>query len=371
MTEPEPLQQVARTCVRYHGRKLAYFAGCDYFRLASHPQVIAALQTGVKKYGLNVAASRLTTGNHVLYRELEAALADFFGAESAVLVTSGYATNLVAAQALAGSFSHALVDDGVHPSLADASRFLECPVLRFKSKDPKALASAVQRCGPQSKVVVLTDGMFSNDGSAAPLAEYVAVLPKDAVLLVDDAHAGGVLGITGKGSVEHAGISRRRVIQTVTLSKAFGAYGGAILGTTRLRQSVLDRSRMFVGSTPLPLPLAHAALAGVRILKANKGLRTKLFENASYVKTALRAAGLPLPQTPGPIIPIHPSTRSEAARLQKALFAAGIFPPFIKYPGGPPSGYFRFVISSEHTRSQLDNLIKVLRPCAEAEARMQ
>ncbi len=98
MIEPEPLQQIDRTCVRYRQRKLTYFSGCDYFRLASHPRVIAALQAGVKKYGLNVAASRLTTGNHVLYRELEAQLADFFAAESALLVSSGYITNLVAAQ---------------------------------------------------------------------------------------------------------------------------------------------------------------------------------------------------------------------------------------------------------------------------------
>ena len=121
--------------------------------------------------------------------------------------------------------------------------------------------------------MVLTDGMFSGDGSAAPLAEYLKILPKDALILVDDAHGAGVLGRTGKGAVEHAGVSRRRVIQTVTLSKAFGAYGGAILGTAKLRQRILDRSRMFVGSTPLPLPLANAALAGVRILQADKSLR--------------------------------------------------------------------------------------------------
>jgi 7-keto-8-aminopelargonate synthetase-like enzyme len=361
MTEPEPIQQVNRTCVRVRGRKLAYFSGCDYFRLASHPQVIAALQTGVKKYGLNVAASRLTTGNHVLYRELEAALANFFAAESALLVSSGYMTNLVVAQALAASFSHALIDDGAHASLSDAASFLNCPVLQFKSRDAVALANAVRRCGPQSKLLVLTDGMFSHDGSAAPLAEYLAILPKDALLLVDDAHGAGVLGRTGKGAVEHADVSRRRVIQTVTLSKAFGAYGGAILGTTRLRQRILDRSRMFVGSTPLPLPVAHAALAGVRILKADPGLRRRLGENAAYVKKALRQAGLALAETPGPIVPLLPRHPSEAARLRRALFAANIYPPFIKYPGGPPSGYFRFVISSEHTRAQLDSLLNVLR----------
>ena len=360
MTEPEPLQQVDRTCVRYRQRKLSYFSGCDYFRLASHPRVIAALQAGVRKYGLNVAASRLTTGNHVLYRELEAKLADFFGAESALVVPSGYTTNLVTAQALAGNFSHALVDDAAHPSLSDAARFLDCPVLQFKSRDAEALAGAVQRCGPESKLLVLTDGMFSHNGSAAPLAEYLKVLPKDAIILVDDAHGAGVLGQTGKGAIEHAGVSRRRIIQTITLSKAFGAYGGAILGAAAFRQRILDNSPMFVGSTPLPLPLVNAALAGVRILKADRSLRRRLTENAAYVKTALRAAGLALVETPGPIVPLLPRRPREAARLQRALLTAGIFPPFIKYPGGPPSGYFRFVISSEHSRAQLDTLLRVL-----------
>jgi 8-amino-7-oxononanoate synthase len=360
MTEPEPLQQVSRTYVRYRQRKLSYFSGCDYFRLASHPRVVSALQTGVKEYGMNVAASRMTTGNHVLYRELEAELTDFFAAEAALLVPNGYVTNLIAAQALTGHFSHALIDASAHSSLADAARLLDCPVLQFESQDAKALAGTVRRCGPGSKLLLLTDGMFASDGSAAPLAEYLKVLPKDALILVDDAHGAGVLGRNGQGAPEHAGVGRRRIIQTITLSKSFGAYGGAILGTARLRQQILDRSRMFVGGTPLPLPLANAALAGVRILKADKSLRPRLAQNAAYVKTALREAGLALAETPGPIVPLHPRRPREAARLHRALLAADIYPPLIKYPGGPPAGYFRFVISSEHTRPQLDALLGVL-----------
>ncbi len=360
MTEPEPLQQVDRTYVLFRGRKLSYFSGCDYFRLASHPRVLAALQAGVKKFGLNVAASRLTTGNHVLYRELETELARFFAAESALLVSSGYVSNLVVAQALAGSFSHALIDDDAHASMSDATRFLDCPVLEFKSRDSSALAAAVERCGPGARLLVFTDGMFSSNGSAAPLAEYLKVLPGDAVIVVDDAHGAGVLGRTGKGTIEHAGVNRRRIIQTVTLSKSFGAFGDAILGTARFRQRVLDRSRMFVGGTPPPLPLANAALAGVRTLEADHSLRQRLVANASYVKSSLRQAGLPLAETPGPIVPLLPKRPSEAARLQRALLAAGIYPPFIKYPGGPPNGYFRFVISSEHTHHQLDGLLKIL-----------
>jgi 8-amino-7-oxononanoate synthase len=360
MTEPEPLQQVDRTYVRFRKRKLSFFSGCDYFRLASHPRLIAAMKAGVQKYGLNVAASRLTTGNHVLYRQLEAALADFFAADSALLVSTGYATNLVVAQALNGQFSHALLDDDAHPSVSDAARLLDCPVLRFRSRDAKALGVAVKRCGAGSKLLVLTDGMFASDGSAAPLAEYLKVLPGDALILVDDSHGAGVLGRTGKGTPEHAGVSRRRIIQTVTLSKAFGAYGGAVLGSTRLRQRILDRSQMFVGSTPLPLPLANAALSGVRILKANPGLRRRLLGNAAHVKSSLREAGLPLPETAGPIVLLIPRHARGAARLQRVLLAAGIYPPFIKYPSALPLGYFRFVISSEHTRPQLDNLVQVL-----------
>jgi 7-keto-8-aminopelargonate synthetase-like enzyme len=363
MIEPEPLQQINRTYVRFRQCKLSYYSGCDYFRLASHPRVLAAVETGVRKYGLNVAASRLTTGNHALYRQLEAELAAFFDAESALLVANGYVTNLVVAQALAGHFSHALIDAKAHPSLADAARLLDCPVLQFQSRDPEALLGAVRRCGPGSKLLVLTDGMFSSDGAAAPLAEYLEVLPKDALILVDDAHGAGVLGRHGQGALEHAGVSRRRVIQTVTMSKAFGAYGGAILGSARLRQQILDRSRMFVGSTAPPLPLVNAALAGVRVLRADKTLRPRLNRNAARVKTALRAAGLPLAETPGPIVPLLPRNPREAARLNRALLVvAGIYPPFIKYPGGPPSGYFRFVISSEHSPRQLDALLGVLIP---------
>lgn len=361
MTEPEPLQQIDRTFVRYRRRKLSYYSGCDYFRLASHPRVMAALQTGVKKYGLNVAASRLTTGNHALYRELEARLVEFFDAESALLVPSGYATNLITAQALAGNFSHALIDERAHTSLADAARLLDCPVLRFKSRDAAALAQAARRCGPAAKLVVLTDGMFSGDGSAAPLAEYLTLLPRDAMLVVDDAHGAGVMGRTGRGTLEHAGVSRDRIIQTITLSKALGSYGGAILCSQTFRHRILSQSRMFVGSTPLPLPLAQAALTSLRILKSTRTLRPRLLKNAARVKTALRQAGLALPDAPGPIIPLLPRHPDEAARLSRSLFAAAIFPPFLKYPGGPPGGCFRFVISSEHSDAQLNNLIQVLR----------
>jgi 7-keto-8-aminopelargonate synthetase-like enzyme len=354
MIEPDPLQQTDRVWVNHRGRKLLYFSGCDYFRMASHPRVLAAFHRGAKEFGLNVAASRLTTGNHAIYARLEAALAKFFGAPGALLAPTGYLADLLAAQALAGAFSHALLDEAAHPALQDAAGFLKARVRMFKSCDPKSLAQAARRCDPKSRILVLTDGMFARDGSVAPLAEYLEVLPATAHILVDDAHGAGVLGRTGKGTLEHAGVTRERIIQTITLSKAFGVYGGAILGSKALRQQALRHSRMFVGSTPLPPSFACAALASVALHASGNPMRKRLYENARYLKGILRAAGFDMPESPGPIVNFVPAGPAQAKKLRLALKAGGIFPPFLRYPGGAPEGQFRFVISSEHTRTHLN-----------------
>jgi 7-keto-8-aminopelargonate synthetase-like enzyme len=189
-------------------------------------------------------------------------------------------------------------------------------------------------------------------------------LPKDAWMLVDDAHGAGVLGRTGQGSLEHEGVARRRIIQTITLSKAFGAYGGGVLGTADLRRKILNRSQIFVGSTPLPLPLANAALQGIRILKGDRTLRKRLVVNLNYTRKALRGSNFAPIETAGPIITILPKDINQIMQLKQQLLRAGIFPSFIRYPSGPATGYFRFAISSEHTREQLDALISVLSPVA-------
>jgi 7-keto-8-aminopelargonate synthetase-like enzyme len=369
MIEPEPLQQINRTYVRYKNRTLTYFSGCDYFRLSSHPKVLAAVGQALERYGLNVAASRLTTGNHTVYRELEKQLAAFFSSESATLVSTGYNTNLIVAQALAGNFSHALADERSHPSFADAARFLDCPVLKFKHQDPEDLGRCVARCGPGTKLLVMTDGLFAQNGSAAPLNHYLKILPKDALILVDDAHGAGVLGRTGQGTLQHVGVGRRRIIQTLTLSKAFGAYGGAILGARALRQRILDCSRLFLASTPLPLPLANAALTSVDLLRRDTAFRQRLLENATYLKNGFRQMHLLVPDQPGPILPLLPKNKRQAESARNSLLKANIYPPFIRYPGGPDSGYFRFVISSEHTREQLDALVDCLVPFGKAGAK--
>ena len=356
----EPLQQIDRTYVLHRGRKLSYFAGCDYFRLSSHPEVLRALREGLDRFGLNVAASRKTTGNHALYGQLEQKLAAFFGVEAAVLISNGYMSNLAVAQALAGEFTHALIDERSHGSLLDAAKLLDCPVFPFQHRDPASAASAVRQAGRKAKLVLLTDGLFSHSGEVAPLDQYLRLLPTSATLLVDDAHGAGTLGKAGRGTAEFLGVPGRRLIRTITLSKAFGVYGGAVLGSHEVRKKIVARSRLFVGNTPLPLPLAAAALASLKIVGRDPRLRRRLVFNTSYVKAALREAGLPVNDGPGPIIPFISRNDREAARLKKKLLAAEIHPPFINYLGGPTDGYFRFVISSEHTPEQLDALVGTL-----------
>jgi len=267
---------------------------------------------------------------------------------------------MAAAQALAGSFSHVLLDERAHVCLVDAAGFFDCPIVRFKHRDPADVSRAIERLGKSIKPIVLTDGMFSHDGSVAPLRACLKLLPRDAWLLVDDAHGAGVLGRTGKGALELEGVGRRRIVQTITLSKAFGVYGGAILCSRQVRDRIIARSRLFAGSTPLPLPLANAAIVALQILKQDKRLRARLARNAAFVKEALRRAGFALADNPGPIIPVHPKSRSESESLKRRLLTAGILPPFMTYPGTPKDGHFRFVISSEHSRSQLEALVKVL-----------
>jgi 7-keto-8-aminopelargonate synthetase-like enzyme len=360
VTEPEHLQQVDRTYVLSQGRKLSYFAGCDYFRLGNHPTVLAAFHRGLDRFGGNVAASRMTTGNHALYAELERRLAGFFRAPAAVLVPTGYLSNLVVAQALQGEFARAFVDEAAHPSLLDAARLLKTGVVRFKHRDPEDLALKVRTAGQKGAALVMTDGMFARDGSVAPLRLYKKLLPTGTIILIDDAHGAGVLGSHGRGTPEFEQVSTRNLIQTITLSKGFGAYGGAVLCTSALRKKILGKSRMYIGSTPIPLPLVQAALAALKLLERGGAVRRRLLRKTAHVRRQLSKAGIAVENNPGPIISFVPRNRRQEAALRGELLAAGVYPSFIKYPGTPARGHFRFVVSSEHTIGQLDCLARAL-----------
>jgi 7-keto-8-aminopelargonate synthetase-like enzyme len=210
----------------------------------------------------------------------------------------------------------------------------------------------------------MTDGLFSSNGFAAPLAKYDQVIPTRGWMLVDDSHGAGVLGKGGRGTLALEGVSYGRIIQCVTFSKALGTYGGAILSNAKFRNQLIERSRAFAAHTPPPLPLVNGTIAALKLLAAKPALNNRLNRHAAYLKEVLSATpafqgNLSL-QTPGPIVAYMPASSHRAAKLRKKLLAVGIFPPFLHYPGGPPAGYFRFVISSEHTLGQIKKLIGIL-----------
>ena len=324
-----------------------------------HPRVLAQLGVALRKFGLNVSASRLTTGNHLIYERLERALAEFFDAPAATLTANGYLPSFIVAQTLAGRFSHVVIDERAHACLQEAAQMLGCQVATFRHREPMHLGQVLKRLGV-SKPLLMTDGMFSRDGSVAPLKDYLALLPAKGMMLVDDAHAAGVLGATGKGSLEECGIRCGRIIQTITLSKAFGTFGGAVLGSEGLRKSILMHSKMFASHTPTPLPLAAAALEAIQLLEQDASFRQRLKANNRLFKQALLEGGFTCENHPGPILPVLPSTPGSAAALKRQLLRAGIHPPFIHYPGGPASGFFRFVLSSEHSSAQIRQLAGIL-----------
>ncbi|HEY0457393.1 MAG TPA: pyridoxal phosphate-dependent aminotransferase family protein, partial [Verrucomicrobiae bacterium] len=332
---PPALRQIDPTHVLHGGRKLIYFGGCDYFRLSWHPKIRRALVDGLAEHGLNVAASRITTGNHPIYSQLERALELFFRCEKALLLGNGYMTNLAVVQGVRSEITHALIDEQAHASLQDAAQLLERPVRRFAHGNPVALLAALRSCGPKSRPLVLTEGFCAQDSTIAPISDYLLALPKSALVLMDDAHGVGTLGATARGAAELLYLDDPRVICTMTLSKAFGVYGGAILSSSDIIKKIVQRSRLFQGHTPLPPPMAAAALAAVHILSEDIERRERLERNINHVHMRLAGAGHELPKVCSPIITMKFKTEPAKAQLKKALLRAGIYPSFIHYPSGP------------------------------------
>ena len=347
----QPLQQVDRVFVLSRGRKLVYFGGCDYLRLSSDPRIAEAMRHGLNTIGLNVAASRKTTGNHPLYEQVERETARFFGAERAVLVSNGYLTNLAVAQAL--ELSRVLIDERSHSSLHDAVQLGGFKKSAFAHRNPSDLARKASKAA-QENFAVLTDGLFASDGTIAPLDAYRTASGSKSLLWVDDSHAGGILGRNGAGAVDHCGLNRANLVQTITFSKAFGVYGGAVLCSRQLAESIIERSRIASGNTPLPLPLAQAVLTSLNIVRTEPDHRQRLWHNTAFMRNKLGIESIP-----SPILSFSPEP-AIAKKLRRSLLDAGIFPSFIEYPGGTPGGYLRLAISSEHTGQQLESLGKVL-----------
>ena len=265
----------------------------------------------------------------------------------------------------AKAFDALFIDEHAHLSLRDAAKFVGCPVVTYRHCDADDLAKRLAKRKNTRRILLLTDGVFGATGRIAPIANLAKVLPRGSAVWVDDAHGAGVLGDRLRGTVEHvspAGVKGLELIQSTTLSKAFGSYGGAILGPFWLRESLLDGNRVVTSSSSLPAAYAVAAQTALGLLRSRPGVAERLQRNTAFVKDTLRESGLALDDSVFPVVNLDCTAPKNATVLRRRLLANGIYPSCIRYPSDKAGAFYRFAISSEHTRAQLEQLAGALCP---------
>lgn len=345
-----------------NGRKYSYFAGNNYLGLAGHPLIKEAVIRAVEKYGVNFAASRHTTGTADLHLELEKALASFKGKEDAVVFASGYQGNSILMEVLKGSYSTIFIDQSAHASIISAIPADVVKVMYYDHCDAGHLDYLLdynRGSGP----LVITDGIFALTGEIAPLDQIYEVVRKhNAILVVDDAHATGVLGATGKGTPEHFRLPDEGIIyQTETMSKALGGYGGFIASTRSVTDLIREHSSTYQASTALPPPIAAAGTASLTILSKTPGLRIELLEKAWRIREAVISMDFRTTHFRTPIIPVIFDTSEMAKELSLFLEDNGVIVPFVTYPARQAMHLVRIAVSVTHTDDQISHLISLLK----------
>jgi 7-keto-8-aminopelargonate synthetase-like enzyme len=333
--------------------------GSDYFRLSWHREVRTFLAASIRQGAVDVAASRVTTGNLPVYVEAEKALASWMGTPAAVLTSSGYSAPMVAAQALASRCDGAVLVRGTHPCLRDAA--MASGLEMAEVSGPDELMETCRTKGWQ-RPLLLQEGVGPLTGRMRPLAPWLNALPAEGTCLFDDAHGVGTLGVRGRGALELEGLRDSRVVVAFTLSKAFGLYGGAIAGPRWLAGAVWGHSRAARGGTPIPPAYAAAVPIVLRLLSAEgTRWRARIEQHRERMLPVMEGAvGAEASGHVGPVFGIVPRDAAAQRRLSKGLRAAGIEPPFIQYPGGPEAGLFRFSLSSAHASTVVSRLATVL-----------
>ncbi len=349
-----PIAASTSTTAWVDGRELVVFAGCDYLGLAHHPRVIAALEQGVKEFGVSSGASRETTGNTVAHDELERELARFLGTEAALLTADGYLSNLIAAQGLPETMETVLIDHESHVSMRDALAATGRNTADYPLGDV-ATAATLARERTGSPFAIATDGIFPVLHTLAPLRELLELLPRDGLMLVDDSHGIGVLGERGRGSVELAGLLDSRIVITGTLSKALGCFGGFVAGSREVIGRTRERSHAYVGSTPIPPALARAASEALRIVDSEPERRERLVRLAGPLRELFTVLNRPVTKVPFPVFTFTPLRSNELESVQQMLLEAGLLVPWVCYPDSL-GGYFRIAVRADHTVEQVQSL---------------
>jgi len=349
--------------VTIDGREVVLMCSNDYLGLANHPLVKEAAIKAVEKWGAGAGASRLVSGNMEAHAILEERIRNFKKAPSALLFNSGYNANLGVITALADRSTEVFSDRLNHASIVDACVLSRAKVRRYANRDLGSLEGLLKASTAKRKLVV-TDSVFSMDGTIAPLPDMIGLLERyNAMLLVDDAHATGVLGKTGRGSLEHFGIKENpSVIQMGTLGKALGSFGAFVTATQEVTDLLVSKARPFIYTTALPPSVCAAATKAIDIIEENPGLIRRLSENTSFVLRGLKDAGFDTMESTTPIIPVRTGGSEKTMEASKKLLERGVFVQGIRPPTVPEgSARLRVTVTAAHTKEDLELVVAAFR----------
>lgn len=348
--------------IEIDGRRLINFGSNDYLDLAADARLAAAAEAVIGRAGWGAGASPLVNGRSALHAKLEEAIANFEKTQAALLFSSGFAANVGAVAALVGRGDAVFADARNHASLIDGCRLSRADVQIYQHRDCDHLERLLDEAPPARRRMIVTDSLFSMDGDLAPLERLVEFRDRfGCMLLVDEAHATGVFGESGRGVGEHLGVEGRIDIKIGTLSKALGCAGGFVCGSRKLVDWLFNRARSYVFSTAPPDAGAAAAVAALQIVKDEPDRRLALLSRAAQLRERLAAGGWDVGGSASQIIPICVGSANLAMQLSAHLSEAGIFLPGIRPPSVPEGeSLLRVSLSCGHTDAMIEQLIESL-----------
>ena len=344
------------------GRRLINFSSNDYLGLAQHPDVVAAMVQGAQRWGAGSGASHLVTGHGGAHQALEEALAAYTGRERALLFSTGYMANLGAISALTERGGAVFEDRLNHASLVDAAMLSGARLRRYAHGDTGHL-SELMGVDIKPGAMLVSDGVFSMDGDIAPVVELAAMARRaQAWFMVDDAHGLGVVGNSGRGVLEAAGLGQDAVPVLIgTLGKAFGVFGAFVAGSETLIEYLIQRARTYIYTTALPPAVAEAALHSLRIAQQEAWRREKLVGLIAYFRDEGQRLGLNLLPSSTPIQPVLIGDNARAMTISQTLNDAGFLVSAIRPPTVPVgTARLRVTLSAAHERDQVERLLEVL-----------
>ncbi len=362
------LEDAQAPVCHYDGREVINLASNNYLGLCDHPKLREAATAAIEKYGVGSGAVRTIAGTMRIHMELEEKIARFKGVEACVVFQSGFTANAGTVSSILGKDDFILSDELNHASIIDGARLSRAKIKVFRHKDvehAEELLKEIQH-EPGHKLVI-TDGVFSMDGDIGPVGALAYLCEKyGAIMMVDDAHASGVLGRNGRGSVDHFGCTQRVDVQVGTLSKAIGALGGYVCGSRDLIDYLYHRARPFLFSTSHPPSVAASCIAAFDILENEPERIERLWSNTRYFQEQLTHAGFDIggritPKSETPITPIIIGDGRKTMEFSRAVFEQGVMATGIAFPTVPEGkARVRCIMTSEHTRAQIDKALEIL-----------